>query len=300
MKDATYSENGMVKIDGTEVRVIGADPAPKNGIDYFDGEKFGHIDADERCREEFAKLSDNKGINLIAWDAPISFDKKHRFYCRPIDNDSKGDKGKYSPIRQWIKDNEKHIEKSSVSIRPFSGCSHWALSCECLGMPYGNSKGDFENYKIAENKKCIEEAGKGKISRFVIEVHPAVSMAVWWVTQVLAKDGDYGKFPKYKGSNISVSKKNGAIETIWDAFDDWGLVPEETELPKNKKGNWDDNKLDAWVAWKMGVDFLQGKAEWVGSPNIGGFVLPKVSEKNKDEFDLKAKMDAFEKNNSLT
>jgi len=36
----------------------------------------------------------------------------------------------------------------------------------------------------------------------------------------------------------------------------------------------DDDHLDAWVAWKMGVDFVAGKAAWFGSASAGGYVVP--------------------------
>jgi hypothetical protein len=35
----------------------------------------------------------------------------------------------------------------------------------------------------------------------------------------------------------------------------------------------DDDHLDAWVAWKMADQFLRGKADWLGSPAAGGYVV---------------------------
>ncbi len=254
--------DGKVKVNETTVRVIGADPAPKGGIDYFDGKKFGKVKAESDCRKKFADLSDNNNINLIAWDASISFERENGFSSRPIELTA------CSTVIPWLKEAQnEHLMPGAVSVLPFSQCSHWAITCECLGMPYENSKKDSVQYEIAETRNSL--LIPNKTTRFVIEVHPAVSMAVWWVAKNL---GDT-PFPQYKGSK----KQKDAVKIIRNALQTAGLISDEVE--ESKEDNiWDDNQLDAWVAWKMGVDFLTGDAVWIGSPHEGGFVLPKEAD----------------------
>jgi len=37
-----------------------------------------------------------------------------------------------------------------------------------------------------------------------------------------------------------------------------------------------DDHLDAWVAWRLASDFLEGSATMVGTPAEGAYLLPKV------------------------
>jgi hypothetical protein len=233
------------------VRIYGVDPAPVGGLDCFNGTNYLHIPS-VGGREGFEALLGHTDKTLIAWDAPISFDRAVNFYTRPIEQ---GD----SPLRCWLADRvtDGSIEQGAVNIRAFAGCPHWSITCDCLGMPYGQPPQNLQILGLPEQAWQVNEANVN----FVIEVHPAVSMAVWWIQQQT-----HEPFPKYK--NIPNAQQDAAIQMIWAAFVNANLADDNTPVPEN------DNQLDAWVAWKMSVDFLSGEACWVGTPHSGGFVLP--------------------------
>jgi hypothetical protein len=236
------------------------DPAPVGGLDCFDGQEFLHYDPLEG-REALWELANQTGMSLIAWDAPLSFDTEAGFYSRPIERNQ-------APLRQWVNEqlDAGTLAHGAVGIRPFAGCSHWALTCECLGMPFGP--------RHDEVILAATPYDAATVARPVIEVHPAVSMAVWWTSRPVAQ---YGPFPQYKRNPASV-------QLIWNAFLDRGIATDAMAAPG------DDNQLDAWVAWKMGTDFLAGRACWVGNPASGGFVLPIEAE---EHFGLATQMADF-------
>lgn len=234
------------------VRIYGVDPAPVGGLDCFNGTDYLHIPS-VGGREGFEALLGHTDKTLIAWDAPISFDREVNFYTRPIEQAG-------SPLRLWLAARvaDGSIAQHAVNIRAFAGCPHWSITCDCLGMPYGQPPQNLRILGLPEQAWQVNEAN----ANFVIEVHPAVSMAVWWVQLERPEP-----FPIYKGA-IPNAQQYAAIHMIWDAFVAAGLADEDTPQPVN------DDQLDAWVAWKMGVDFLSGEACWVGAPQAGGFVLP--------------------------
>ena len=242
---------------GDIVRVIGIDPAPVGGLDCFDAHQhYSHINS-VGGREGFEALLGQTDKTVIAWDAPISFNRELDFYTRPIEQAN-------SPLSQWLAAQvaQGHLEHGAVNVRAFAGCPHWSITCDCLGMPYGQPP---QSLQIAEDAGQVGQVQETP-ANFVIEVHPAVSMAIWWVGLGIA-----GAFPQYKG-NIPNAQRQAAMTTIWGGFLAAGLADGDTPVPD------DDDQLDAWVAWKMGVDFLTGEACWIGTPESGGFVLPAMAE----------------------
>ncbi len=51
-----------------------------------------------------------------------------------------------------------------------------------------------------------------------------------------------------------------------------------------------DDILDSYVAWRLGRQFLTGESIWIGSPQIGGYVLPKSAE---NKWSLQTKVQEF-------
>jgi len=240
--------------DEADTHVIGVDPASGKGLCFFNGERYSSkheilpVDSRHWIEDEFAT---HRRV-LLTWDAPISFNCTHSLTTRPIERT-------HSPVAIWVREQvqEGRIAKKAVAIGRFSDLPHWVISCHCLGMPYGVSP---KGLRIASHRDEVIRSDESM--RWVIEVHPAVSMALWWVGMNMK-----GALPKYKG-NKPAAQNHLAREAIWASFLDKGLASKDTEPPA------DDDQLDAWVAWKMGVDFLSGEACWVGTPESGGFVLP--------------------------
>jgi len=240
-----------------DVRVIGIDPGSGKGLCSFDGNAYINTTAVNSRLWVEAQLAVPRRI-LLTWDAPISFDCAYSLSTRPVERSQ-------SPVAIWVGEQVQagRIAKKAVSIGGFSGLSHWVISCHCLGMPYGVSP---DGLRIASHRNDVISSDESM--SWVIEVHPAVSMAIWWVEKNIE-----GAFPKYKRNkgneeNTGAELDHLAQERIWEAFVDAGLADDDPPGPTN------DDQLDAWVAWKMGVDFLSGKACWVGTPHSGGFVLP--------------------------
>ena len=95
----------------------------------------------------------------------------------------------------------------------------------------------------------------------LIEVHPAFSLAVWW----LADESIEEPFPRYKSGYKS--DQQSARELIVDRL---GYL----DIPARCAES--DDCLDAWAGWRMARDFLTGDAIWAGDPHFGAYVLPAV------------------------
>jgi predicted nuclease with RNAse H fold len=220
--------------------VVGIDPAPsKASIACIDGGRFQAVEPAD-LRSFVRRLLAEHDQVLLAWDAPLSFDPASGFSDRPVDRE----------IRAWVRKEVANgfLRKGAVSVLPFCGCPHWAISCAALGMPFGHAPSGL---KLA----TTPEDGK----KLVIEVHPAVSLARWWVSQRVPEP-----MPRYKrGRGIGATGVRAALDLIRSRLPQ---IAEEAIV--------DDDHLDAWLAWKMGDGFLRGETQWVGSPREGGYVLP--------------------------
>lgn len=222
--------------------VVGVDPAPgKASVACIGGDEFEKI-APAAMPDWVQNLLEGNARVVIAWDAPLSFDPANGYSDRPVDRD----------VRAWVKGLGTRIGSSAVSVLPFSGCPHWAISCAVLGMPFGKAPAGL-----------LLAATPSAGDKLVIEVHPAVSIARWW--NALVTDMP---MPRYKRGKTTTAKDvRNALDRIGS-----GLAP----LAIPQAALVDDDHLDAWVAWKMAAGFLQGKAGWIGSPKSGGYVVPIV------------------------
>ena len=254
------------------MRVIGIDPASGKGLDRYErgthwGQRIRPGDARAWVRSQLSA----DAPPLFTWDAPISFDAKFGLTERPLEASD-------SPMQKWLARQcaDGKLAHRAVFVGGFAGLSHWAISCECLGMPFGDTP---DGLRIAGTVEQMRSSSGGQ--GFVIEVHPAVSMAVWWVALDCR-----GPFPRYKGNSGKGAAQHNrdAQRIIWDELGTRGLVEEGTPVPAS------DDQLDAWVSWRMGVDFLVGKACWVGNPSVGGFVLPLAAE---ERFGLRTAMEKY-------
>jgi hypothetical protein len=88
----------------------------------------------------------------------------------------------------------------------------------------------------------------------LVEVHPAVSLAVWWIDKQIGSPLE--RYKNNKGQAAIIAKKLG--------------------FP-NEAGT-DDDHLDAYVAFLLGEMLIRGEARWVGSAKAGGYVLPDCPE----------------------
>ena len=180
---------------------------------------------------------------VVAWDAPLSFDASIGYSDRAADRET----------RAWVKQQVQagRFAAGAVSVLPFTGCSHWAITCAALSMPFG----------VTDNPLLLATASHDG-PQLVIEVHPAVALARWWVARTRTQP-----LPKYKGLRNDATV--AAIRAIRMELADDVVIPEAATV--------DDDHLDAWVAWKMAEDFTTGSAVWIGSPQAGGYVVPPLA-----------------------
>lgn len=213
---------------------VGIDPAPKKlaGV-WLNGELFRIRPS--ALRSFLEKLA-SSSINLfIAWDAPLSFDRGD--FC-----DRRADK----VARAWVKGHvgAGHFAPKAIGIRPFSGLSHWTVSCLTLGLPFGDK---LSGLRLADRKATLDGG------LLVIEVHPAVALGLLWLDKEVPE-----QMPRYKQSPEACRRICSAL----------GFPPEAGA---------DDDALDAFVGHRLAEQFLTGEAEWFGSPEQGGYVLPRTA-----------------------
>jgi predicted nuclease with RNAse H fold len=211
---------------------IGIDPASGKETCFWIDNDFAFVKAKD-VRSTLQTLLEKYPSCMIAWDAPISFSRKS-FSDRQIDR----------VARAWIKEKvmEGRLEKSSVNALPFSGLSHWVISCEALGLPFGKTLTNLKLYQ--------EHSFGGDAGQFLVEVHPAVSMACSWLDI-----GIQEPFPVYKKSKEA---RRSIVENL-------GFPEACIES---------DDVLDAYVAYLMAESFLAGKSSSLCRPEYGSYVLP--------------------------
>ncbi len=212
---------------------VGIDPASgkKTCIWYNDSYEFVKPQ-NVRAHLEYLFCNNNEKY-IIAWDAPISF-SNISYSDRLIDKVS----------RRWVKTNiENNIfEKKAISALPFSGLSHWVISCKALGVPFGEP---LINSSLAMHQKYYEEN-----RNLIIEVHPAMSMGLMWVDASINTP-----FPVYKKSKPArelIVKVLGFPEVCIES----------------------DDILDAYVANLMAKQFISYSAMYLNNPRDGSYVLP--------------------------
>lgn len=104
---------------------------------------------------------------------------------------------------------------------------------------------------------------------YVLESHPAVTMAIWIAQKRL---GSIGTLQKYKGDS-SVATKNGfqaARGGVVDLFRD--------EFASMDSPVSSDDELDALVGLANLVDLIRGKCDWWGTEDTGYFLIPKIAD----------------------
>lgn len=225
---------------------IGIDPAPTKTTVAYDGDSFHEV-APEMLREWLeARRESAKGGIVVAWDAPLALDPEYRcprrghfvgFYRRRFDD----------VARKWAEGQDR-LQDKAVNVGHLGGLPHWIITCEVLGHPFGESFAPL---------LCRPEDFDGRAG--LIEVHPAFSLAVWWLADESVED----HFPRYKSGYKS--DQQSARELIVDRL---GYL----DIPVRCAGS--DDYLDAWAGWRMARDFWVGDAIWAGNPDFGAYVLP--------------------------
>lgn len=211
-------------------RVIGIDPAPSKACVAYSEGVWDEI-APSALRAYVADAIAASQSTLVAWDAPLSYDRANQS-DRVIDK----------AARRWVKRqvNAGRFDPKAVHALPFSGVPHWAVTCDALGLPFCFPPGGLQ---LASTVPSDGPAA--------IEVHPAVALGAWWIEAKCSEP-----MPRYKQDPVACAR----IASVLD-------------FPSGASAS--DDTLDAYVAHRLGELFLVGDALWVGSPRIGGYVMPR-------------------------
>jgi hypothetical protein len=230
-------------------KVIGIDPAPSKKNTIFNGEKFNECDYKglQSILNELKKNTQEK--ILICWDAPLSFsldnitDKMSPFFKRKIEYFFSQEKGYKAP--------------PGISVLGFAGCPHWAITQYLLGYPRTSGFEKDFNPPFELISKNEEE-----VSKSITEVHPAVAIWLWLKNDLKLNNWNYKK-----KKNESIRKK------LIDTLKIKNIIPQNLGIKS-------DDELDAFIAWKLGVEWVNNseKVEILGNNETGSFLLPKKAE----------------------
>ena len=257
----------MKKTDG-KINVIGIDPSPGKGSTVFDGKSFLPALGAKELHEYLDTLGSK---TLVCWDAPLtgpatpdvvmSHHGKQRPYTQRL-------------IEQFFSSQNEIKAPNGISVRPYSGCSHWTLSRALLGLPrVGKWDCPLQNLPF----ELVEEDDAKKrdwTKRKVVEVHPALALFLW----------------SERDADESWEYKNKKDTTVFDVMKEEFLRSLDKNIRNSKPVN--DDQLDALVAYVLGRRWLDGdEVVLLGSKDTGHFLVPSMW---KGE-DVKEKFGSFEK-----
>jgi len=153
-------------------RAIGIDPAPKKDAVVCTGGMWTDV-APDALRDFVVGAVAQSRMTLIAWDAPLSYDRVNH-------SDRRVDRA----ARAWAKRQVElgRFEPKAINALPFAGVPHWAVTCHALGMPFGDPPGGL--------RLAADTTLEGPVA---IEVHPAVALGAWWI-----EAGCSDPMPRYK------------------------------------------------------------------------------------------------------
>jgi hypothetical protein len=242
------------------MKVIGIDPAPVKNPTIFDGEMFEEKISASALKEYLLKLKQDHQDLLVCWDAPLtSFsnayiqkDNKKKFhnsdfYTRKIEYIIKYELDQNPP--------------SGISTMPYGSCPHWTITQFCLGLPKL-----FDGYSLeALPFSLITDNNVPTSGHHVIEVHPALALWAW-----LKNDNPSLGWQYKKNKKDFVRIK----EDIYTKLLNFNIFEDRLDTIFTKIMN--DDHLDAFLAWALGVLWLQRNDEivLVGNKESGSILLP--------------------------
>lgn len=245
------------------VSVISIDPAPSKTSTVCDGGSFSEKDSGE-LRVLLDRLAQAGPDTLICWDAPLTGPRnperagemKKDFSQRRIDSFFSRQDGFKTP--------------KGISVLPYSGCPHWAITRSLLGLP---RTGPYDAHYEGLPFHLLPGAGRRDESRpSVVETHPAVAAWLWCKDEKDAPEDQDGWLYK--------PKKNCEIRK-WM----WRVIRRKTRsvaCPDPLGG--DDDDFDAAVGYLLGALYLRDrdkpksrrKVILLGDRETGAFLVPNV------------------------
>jgi len=214
----------------TTRKVIGIDPAsgkdsyvfaPDLGIDRnMSPSELRSLLPSRTAREESVKRPFGTDCCLVCWDAPLTGPR----YPDIIDIGGLSEKEqkkeslttrKIELVGEKVLKSYREIAEAAtepgVSIRGFSGLSHWVISRNVLGLPrVGRFDAEYEQLPLQPvfDKKQLEQP---RSKWAVTEVHPTLAVYLWFRDE---SQGGGDDWRQYKG-NGKVSDVTDAVQEMW-------------------------------------------------------------------------------------
>ena len=251
------------------VSVISIDPAPSKTSTVCKGTAFD--DGTYFCEMKPGRLrnllnSEEVGPNtLICWDAPLT---------GPQNPEKAGVQAKDFSQRCidsfFARKETKFNTPKGISVLPYSGCPHWAITRSLLGLP---RTGPYDAHHADVPFHLLPgEDQKGDSRPSVVEIHPAVAAWLWCK--------DESDAPNHKGNWLYKPKKNRGIRE-WM----WRVIRRRTRVATCPDPlNGDDDDFDAAVGYRLGVLYLEDRPKPIsrrrvillGDRATGSFLVPNV------------------------
>ncbi len=252
------------------MNVVSIDPAPSKPAVVFDGQMrsipASHVPA-------FCAMLSRQPDTLLCWDAPLT--------GPALNAQPNGPAGSFSQrqIEKFFSRAETGFKTpAGISVLPYSGCPHWAITRASLGLPicgrFDREDRELPFRHTTSNAEVV--AGTAR----VIETHPAI--AIWlWCRHL---DPDDSRPWVYKGRRPSRT-----VPEIWDNLSeiwDGTGVPRvlntinEIDPPEN------DDELDAIVGWVVGTLLVvhHPSVGILGTTAAGAIALP-IDQELQTSFD---------------
>lgn len=225
------------------MRIVGVDPAPKKVATLYDRSSgWETIDA-HRLPESLKQRWDSSRL-LLCWDAPLTVGGVGHgcYYERKIE--------------AFFRNQNDFTTPKGISVRPFAGCPHWAVTQATLGLP---RTGKW-SFAIADLPYRFIEYGEPPHSdgQFVVEVHPAVSLWLWCRDRLPNGPWTYKKLKANR-------------ELVWQTFSE----AMQQKLPERDPRN--DDEIDAFIACLLGELWMEKEnVILLGGSGTGSFLVPTV------------------------
>jgi hypothetical protein len=256
-------------------RFIGIDPAPSKVTVICERIDDGPFAFDawppHTVRQRVAdRLTQTRDV-VLTWDAPLRLDPVQapgawNYSSRRIDAAVKEWLAAHAPPEQGAAMSSAavpSIEPKAVGVMHASGCSHNLLTQHVWGLPVGDAPAHGAQLLVPGMQLAPRNAEGSTTRPMLAEVHPAVTLAVWWLRNARSAD----PMPRYK--------RIPTPRMILDLLDGMFGVdfPVDQIMDKGGPGKPDD-RLDAWIACRMAIDWTENRAHAVGPPHGGSYLLP--------------------------
>ena len=245
--------------------VISIDPAPSKKSTVCDGRTF-YKETAVCLRERLSTLSAAGHDTLVCWDAPLTGPQNPEQAGIPRKDFSQ------RCIDSFFARKETNFKTpKGISVLPYSGCPHWAITRSLLGLPrtgpWDKSYGELPFHLLP----CTDEQEHQRPS--VVEIHPAVAAWLW----CRGKRG-FPKGTKKRPDPWLYKKKACLRKQMWDAIRD------ETRGVDCEEPKGDDDDFDAAVGYLLGMLYLRDRHQpksdrtvvLLGDRETGSFLVPRV------------------------